>query len=1379
MLGLLVLLAFIMVVLVIGLFVHPRLSALERARENAGDLLLHKIADLEQRLRRIEAHLGGTASLPIPSPPIPVSPAPETPRETPAETPAPVADVAPAAPASAAPAAAAPSDSVTAEPVEATAIADPFVADSPPPEETTAPPSAPQDAGPAPAEPEAVAATIAADIPTDDKAEHATAVPPKPPARRRSLEEAIGTRWTVWVGGLALALGAILLVRLSIERGVFGPPVRIALGFLLAAALVGAGEFLRRRDTQPKGDADAAYIPGMLTATGTIAAFGTVYAAYALYHFIGPATAFLALGAIGIACMAAAALHGPALAGLGLAGSLGMPLLVQSTDPSPWSLVIYIGVVSTAAHALSRLRDWLWLSLVAAAGAAVWAILLLGGIEPTFYRAAMVHIVVQTALAAVFMAVLRLPAAADESARPYRPAEIVLAAAGLLTIWALLQGSLTGRFGTAWLLGAAGVGVILALTAVRAAIVASAIAAAGVVVVAAMMLWPPLTAIANFHLDRIILVFLQPDDPVRYVVLAACGCLGIAALAAGRLLRAGNLPLATAASYAAAAALTPLAGLAIAYLRIAQGAASLPLAAAALLLAAAFTAGAFLFLARRATRPGDANQIGLGALASAAIAAAAFALVFALDGGMLTVAFALAAVGTAFVAVRLDLVALRWCVAAFGILVGARLAWDPRIVGGALSATPIFNWLLFGYGIPALSFVVAGRVMRTRGDDTPVRVADALGILFAAFLVFFEIRHAMNGGDPFAPGSGLVEQGLLAVASFGFGIVLTRLDASRSNVVFRYASLAAGAIGMALAVIGLGLRWNPLLISEPVEGGTILNALLLCYLLPGLLAGLLAILARHTRPAWYWGGAGAISLAFCIGYLIMQTRVLFHGQTISLELGASLAELGLETTFCLIVAAGIAFPGGGASAFRRGALIAVGALGAVIGVLGLGLVHNPLLRPEAIAGGTIFNTLLVGYLLPALAAWLLARTAAWPLYRQIAAAAGFILALAYLLFEVRLMFRGPVIALEHGASLAELGIHTTLCLAIAAGIAATTARQATLLLNAVFIGVLVLAFFMFLGGPGLGYNPLLRLEPIAGGAIFNALIPGYLLPAFATAALALIVRSVRPGYDRFPAAVSAVLVLTYLVLEVRVLFHGTSIAIDHGAGIAELGVDTAIFIVIAIALIHAARMRQSQDLLRGAMAVGALAAVVGALGLGIFANPLFTGAKVAGNAVFNTLLVGYGLIAALAFVLAREASRRNGLRPPPAFRVAASIAAIAALFVFVTLQTRRAFQGESIGFWLPTSEAEWYAYSAVWLVLGIALLAYGLWRRSVTVRLASGLFVLASVVKVFLFDLAGLEGILRATSFIGLGLALIGIGLAYQKLVFANRDGGADRATPR
>jgi len=45
-------------------------------------------------------------------------------------------------------------------------------------------------------------------------------------------------------------------------------------------------------------------------------------------------------------------------------------------------------------------------------------------------------------------------------------------------------------------------------------------------------------------------------------------------------------------------------------------------------------------------------------------------------------------------------------------------------------------------------------------------------------------------------------------------------------------------------------------------------------------------------------------------------------------------------------------------------------------------------------------------------------------------------------------------------------------------------------------------------------------------------------------------------------------------------------------------------------------------------------------------------------------------------------------------------------------------------------------------------------------------FVLAATLKVFLYDLSGLQGLMRALSFIGLGLVLIAIGLLYQKLVF-------------
>ncbi|WP_163364537.1 hypothetical protein, partial [Escherichia coli] len=86
-------------------------------------------------------------------------------------------------------------------------------------------------------------------------------------------------------------------------------------------------------------------------------------------------------------------------------------------------------------------------------------------------------------------------------------------------------------------------------------------------------------------------------------------------------------------------------------------------------------------------------------------------LVFGLAGGSLTLSMALAALGTAAIARRLDIPALRWCVAGLGIVVAARLAWDPSVVGADLSRTPILNGLLLGYGVPALAFGLAARLI--------------------------------------------------------------------------------------------------------------------------------------------------------------------------------------------------------------------------------------------------------------------------------------------------------------------------------------------------------------------------------------------------------------------------------------------------------------------------------------------------------------------------------------------------------------------------------------------------------------------------------------------------------------------------------------------
>jgi len=167
-------------------------------------------------------------------------------------------------------------------------------------------------------------------------------VPPPPPTApipRPSFEERFGTQWAVWAGGLALVLGGYFLVQYSIEQGWFGPGMRIFCGALLAAALLAAGEWARRSENlSDRIPLPTAHIPSILTAAGTAVAYATVYAAYALYDFLGPATAFVLLGIVALLTLAAALLHGPALAGLGLVGAYTVPLLVSTNRPNFWAL---------------------------------------------------------------------------------------------------------------------------------------------------------------------------------------------------------------------------------------------------------------------------------------------------------------------------------------------------------------------------------------------------------------------------------------------------------------------------------------------------------------------------------------------------------------------------------------------------------------------------------------------------------------------------------------------------------------------------------------------------------------------------------------------------------------------------------------------------------------------------------------------------------------------------------------------------------------------------------------------------------------------------------------------------------------------------------
>ena len=758
-------------------------------------------------------------------------------------------------------------------PREAAAMSAP--ARPPTPEPAPAPARPPEPAA-TPAAPGPIAASAAAAAPPPLPSHLPPPVPPAPPPaappRSISFEERFGTRWVVWVGGIALALGGIFLVRYTIQQGLIGPAVRIALGALLAVALIAVGEWARRKERLlglpglPSAD-----IPSILTAAGTIVAYATVYAAYALYNFLPPGAAFILLGLVALATLAAALLHGPALAGLGVVGAFVAPLLVASAEPDYWSLYIYVAVVTAAAFALARARLWSWLAVTAIALGALWTF---PGADLFPVEAIGAHVFNALAgyvLAAIFLVcgLLYGPEA--------RPGEVdwlsTLALSAYLLVAAFLV--LTSQHDTVAFTA------FVVLTAATVAIAWRTEAATGAVPVAALL---AVAVVADWAVPMILSNLIAPAgpaapaiaDPQRYnygphlfVAAAWAAMFGIAGfLAQGRSARA-LVPI----LWSATAAIVPLAMLIALYYRIAELDRSLPFAGLALLLAAIY-AVATETLVQREPRPGLAAS---GAIfATATLAALALALTFALEKGWLTIGLALMAPGAAWIAEKRPLPALRWVAAVMVAVTVARIGYEPRIVGTDLGATPIFNWLLYGYGVPALSFWVAGWLLRRRADDLPARITDAGAILFTVLLVIFEIRHYITGGDIYRPVNDITEAALDVNAGLALTIALERIRGRTGSIVHNVGALVIAALTLCTIVFELiivpGLGFN----HAPIEGA-FFNTILLGYGLPAVLAIILALIARTTRPMPYRVVAATTAVILALFYLTLEVRRLFHG----------------------------------------------------------------------------------------------------------------------------------------------------------------------------------------------------------------------------------------------------------------------------------------------------------------------------------------------------------------------------------------------------------------------------------------------------------------------------------------------------------------------
>ena len=691
---------------------------------------------------------------------------------------------------------------------------------------------------------------------------------------RDNLEKSLTGRWTVLLGAAVVALGGVFLVKYSVEQGLLGPRVRIALGILLGLALLALGHLARGEwDRMRKLTGNAGYTAPALTAAGIATLFASIYAAFALYHLIPPLLAFVLMAGIAALAVLLSLLHGSFIALLGLAGAYLLPVLIPSDNPSAWGLFGYLAIVTAGCLALVQFRGWWWLAQLSLALTALWTIIWLATSWHDGDAAIIGGFLVL--LAGGFIYFTRNAAApepiADILALDARTTRLVHVWSGAAVTALLMAGlGFADNYGIVPLLNAAALAALFALVGrkeadfdalawIGAALVIVVIGSWGLVIRPAMPV----------HEASLVGPYWIPPNVSDFVTTA---------LAYAVLIGGGYYWLQWGARrpwvWAAAVAVTPVVFLAIVYWRLNTVAAAAPwggfgLALSAInLLAAWHTAKA---------RDQAGMEAALAAYAVATVAALALAATMSLREAWLTVALAIQLPAIAWIIDQTKVSALRHVALVLAGAVLARLLLNPSIIFYGHDRTLVFNWLFYGYGLPCLAFLVSARQFRRRADDLLVMVLDGGGIALGLAFISLEIHHWLGGGTLRSTEYDLAEQSLQVNSWLLVALLLLYLCRRERRLVLVYGwKIVAGLAAAHLALSQLILS-NPLLTSQNVGARPIFNILLLAYALPAVFAAAIhrEALRQNERQAAMIARWSALILGFAA--ISLEIRQAFHG----------------------------------------------------------------------------------------------------------------------------------------------------------------------------------------------------------------------------------------------------------------------------------------------------------------------------------------------------------------------------------------------------------------------------------------------------------------------------------------------------------------------
>ncbi len=189
--------------------------------------------------------------------------------------------------------------------------------------------------------------------------------PPLPPtATPFNWEAFMGVKLFAWLGGLALFLGVVFLVKYSFENNLITPFSRVVMGGAFAIGLIALGWRLARGHYRVTAQS--------LCATGIVILYADLFAAHSFYGLISLTTAFFAMSAVTLfSFFLAVNLGAQVIVILGLLGGFLTPVLLPSGSDNAPALFLYIALLDLGVAAVALRQRWHYLLFLAAIGTAL------------------------------------------------------------------------------------------------------------------------------------------------------------------------------------------------------------------------------------------------------------------------------------------------------------------------------------------------------------------------------------------------------------------------------------------------------------------------------------------------------------------------------------------------------------------------------------------------------------------------------------------------------------------------------------------------------------------------------------------------------------------------------------------------------------------------------------------------------------------------------------------------------------------------------------------------------------------------------------------------------------------------------------------------